>query len=709
MMKRRGFILNSVVLILLIPLLLLLATYEDVSSQILQAQSERVQVERSFSSTAYFDVDFQRALEIAGKRAILAVVDYTAVTGLFINSPVNETIRELILFGNSSQISIYENLPKIIGNQSLVRWLSLMREKLRTQGFYLLPENDTKIINNTEIIVAPLDSFRVIIKAKIYDITITDASGKVVYTGSIPKTTNYTYAIIDIRELEDPLFPPLTRGKYHRSIRACLYPFPELIERPIIALDGEGESDRRYITGFYDQDIFYNSTHIWSGNAYMTNITFGNVRVSPIYYLNEWDRGVLLFRDIMSSGGINWCNFYYEGRFNVTLQNTGSKDLVDVPVKIEVSKSDLPIDPRIRIYDENCSLVNFWVEKWKKSGNTVDIIIWVRTSIPAGSIKTLSIYFDDSAPINQGDPNLVFEFYEDFEDGVLDGWEFSGSNWTATTDEKYSGSYSAKSEGSNSCMYRNITISGTSELSFWWKLENGAQGALSFYLNGDQNGTTTSTSWENKIYQLSSGSYEIKWCFNSSKSNPKNGYVDLITIRKVGGSGVSINSSEIEFRPEYPLHSSNATAYNLQPFIECILDQRYFGTYEGWSFFERLEGTSINHEAYFNLSKQMQDELGVAENGRYYPIGLVSFMIADSDWDAKLVNLLNQLGISVSDQTSTDYYFLQYYFKNGDKVSGNIVWGISDYIDSFYMDNETAIAIFGEQGACDLLEGYTCS
>jgi len=170
MMKRRGFILNSVVLILLIPLLLLLATYEDVSSQILQAQSERVEVERSFSSTAYFDVDFQRALEIAGKRAILAVVDYTAVTGLFINSPVNETIRELILFGNSSQISIYENLPKIIGNQSLGRWLSLMREKLRTQGFYLLPENDTKIINNTEIIVAPLDSFRVVIKAKIYDI-----------------------------------------------------------------------------------------------------------------------------------------------------------------------------------------------------------------------------------------------------------------------------------------------------------------------------------------------------------------------------------------------------------------------------------------------------------------------------------------------------------------------------------------------------------
>jgi len=173
-MKRRGFILNSVVLILLIPLLLFVATYEDVSSQIIQAQSERVQVERSFSSTAYLDVDFQRALEIAGKRAIIATVDYVAITANFINSTkVNETIKELILFGNATPLSDYENLPKIMENQSLERWIGFMRERLREQGFYLLPENDTEIIENrTEIIVAPLDSFRVVIKAKIHNITI---------------------------------------------------------------------------------------------------------------------------------------------------------------------------------------------------------------------------------------------------------------------------------------------------------------------------------------------------------------------------------------------------------------------------------------------------------------------------------------------------------------------------------------------------------
>ncbi|NJE25922.1 hypothetical protein E3E22_04660 [Thermococcus sp. MV5] len=458
-MRRRGFVLNSAVLILLIPILLLVATYEDVSSQIIQAQSERVQIERSFSSTAYFDIDFQRALEIAGKRAVVAAVDYVSVTGRFLNSTmVNETIRELILFGNSTVFSDSGYNQDIMGNQSLEKWLKLVREKLMEQGFYLLPENDTLIINRTEIVVAPLDSFRVVVKAKIHNITIVDTSGKVVYTGSIPKTTNYTYAIVDIRELEDPLFPPMTGGKYHRSIRACLYPFPELIEKPIIALDGVGESTEKYIVGFYGQDILYNSTHIWKDSSYITNITLNGIPVSPIHSLNDWDRGVLVFKD------------------------------------------------------------------------------------------------------PQTQPKL-----------------------------------------------------------------------------------------------------------------------------------------------------SNATAYDIQPFIDCIIDQRYFGVYNGWSLFERLEGSSANHEAYFNLSKQLQEELGLLKNGKYYPIGLLSFLLPDSDWDAKLVNTLNQLGVLLDNQTVVDYYFLQYHFASGSKIEGYKMRGIEGYIDNFYIDNETAIAIFGEQGACDLLEGYTCS
>jgi len=144
------------------------------------------------------------------------------------------------------------------------------------------------------------------------------------------------------------------------------------------------------------------------------------------------------------------------------------------------------------------------------------------------------------------------------------------------------------------------------------------------------------------------------------------------------------------------------------------MDSRYFGVEDGWSFFERLEGSNTNHNAYVALAHQMQDELGVKFGNQYYPIGLVSFMIPHANYDEKLFNLFNTLGISVEEgQSSVDYYFLDYYFKGGSKVSGSRIWGISYGTMSsgdlstipFFIDNQTATAIFGSQGAQDLMTG----
>ena len=787
-MRRRGFILNSTILILLIPILLLLTTYEDVSSQIIQAQSERVQIERSFSSTAYFDIDFQRALEIAGKRAVIAAVDYVSVTGNFLNSTMaNETIRELILFGNSTVLSGYENLQKIMRNQSLIRWLGLMREKLREQGFYLLPENDTLIINRTEIVIAPLDSFRVVVKAKIHNVTIVDTSGKVVYTGSIPKTTKYTYAIVDIRELEDPLFPPMTGGKYHRSIRACLYPFPELIERPIIALDGVGESNKKYIVGFYGQDILYNSTHIWKDTSSITNITLKGVPVSPVYSLNDWDRGILVFRNLEISPEIKWCNLFYDNRVNVTILNNADVNLTNfqVPIELDLSsnKISLPQTPNITIYDENCNPINFWVEEWTFSSQganeNINALIWVNVTIPANSEKVLGIYFDENAIENWGNASKVFDFYDDFE-----GTSFETSKWINTPvagdngQNTGTGSWTVengllKSDTSNKA-YGLVSIQTFSApIIIEAKMRNNPDnldndvigvlfafqdwdkfyGAIIDYgdtswgastsLVADQldwqerfNDDTTRTTpmdgnWrviKVEFYQagharyylddsLISDRYDTWYSYSSGSVGLVSGYMgggahfDWIRIRKYADPMPSVSVSTIETKPqtELELKLSNATAYDIQPFIDCIVDQRYFGVYNGWSLFERLEGSSENHEAYFNLSKQLQKELGLLKNGKYYPIGLLSFLLLDSDWDAKLVNTLNQLGVSFDNQTVVDYYFLQYHFANGDKIEGYKVRGIEGYVDNFYLDNETAVAIFGKQAACDLLEGYTCS
>ncbi|ALV63911.1 Transcriptional regulator, GntR family domain / Aspartate aminotransferase [Thermococcus sp. 2319x1] len=759
-MRRRGFVLNSAVLVLLIPMLLLLATYEDVSSQIFRAQNERVLVERSFRGVAYFDSDFQRALEISGKRALIAAIDYVTATEEFIKQKMaNETLKDLILFGTSEELSGYENLEKIMQNQTIERWLILTREYLLEQGF-LIEQSNEEILNNMRITVGVLDSFTIFVKAKIPNITVRDFNGKIVYSGSIPKSGNPTYVFIDIRNLEDPLFPPMTGGRYSRSIRACVYPYPELTGRPVKVLEGKGSSDRSYVLGEFSRSI--GEDYIYFGDFYpgdgalayvllngslelsapiIVNTSVGGIPISPINVLDEGDAGVLVFRNLSAgSERKGWCALSYNYRVNVTITNPSPTTLtnfqVPITLKLSSNKISLPQTPNIVVYDGDCNPINFWVEKWEKTGNTVDLIIWVRTSISAGSSKTLSIYFDSSAPIEWGDPNLIFEFYEDFEDGNLDGWEFAGpTNWTATTDDARSGSYSAKSgvlssKRETSCMYRTVTVSGDSELSFWWKVNNN-KGILSFYLNNTLKDTTTNTNWQNKTYELSPSSYVIKWCFNTTKRNPKDsdvGYVDLIIIRKAGGSGVSVTSSEVESKPEYPLQPSVAKAYDLQPFLECLLEQRYFGVYNGWSIFERLEGSYDNHEKYEELANKTQDELGISYEDKHYPIGLVSFMIPHDSFDSKLYTLF-ALGLTArplkEGQSSADYYFLQYYFGNGNETNGYRMWGVSygtldvpyfifnppvdlSFIP-FFLDNQTAISILSNEAACDLLEGYTCS
>ncbi len=164
--------------------------------------------------------------------------------------------------------------------------------------------------------------------------------------------------------------------------------------------------------------------------------------------------------------------------------------------------------------------------------------------------------------------------------------------------------------------------------------------------------------------------------------------------------------------------SSNGRVYDLQTFIDCLMDQRYIATENGWSFFERLEGSDQNHLSYEKIANETQDEMGYTYGGRHYPIGLVSFMIPDPNYDLKLYNLFETLGLTVQEgESSVDYYFLNYYFHGGAKVVGYRVWGISEGILAtddlsmvpFFFFLGTSREVLGTEGTCDLLYGYICS
>lgn len=588
-MKRRGFVLNSLVLVLLIPLLLLIATYEDISSQIITAQAERLQVERTFRGVGYLELDFQKALEIAGKRALITAVQYVASTSDFIDPAygANNTIRDLLLYGSTSEIeSTYASLMQ---DQTIYYWLRETEQKLRRQGFRLSPDIST-IMNELEksTTVAPLDSFRIVIISKIPGIKIEDFTGKIVYNGSIPRNGNIT-AIISIQDVEDPLFSAVSKGKYARAVKACPYSFPELSSPPLIVLEGNGSSTSKYLVGEYlikggeviyggEGDIIFNSNNIWyyDGSAYITNITMNNLPIKPPTVLNSGDRGVLSF-----AAPTTWYSTL-QYRINVTI----------------INNEDQAIGP-------------------------------------------------------------VFINY------------------------------------------------------------------IQFYVDGTSlNETKTPKGWEKVEISLPTGDHTIGW---RQVGSSVIGYVDDVFVLQYPNIAINV-SSTLDGMPA--IVNVPARAYDIQPLLECIMGNRYFGIYNAPSFFERLEGSMVNHEEYVALAERVQDLLGISYYGTHYPIGLLSLMLpSDSpEYDTKLLDALHSFGVDLTqvevDQvTSADYYFLQYYFARNTTIKnekrGYRVWGISmgEYgagdlrIYPFFLDPETAIAVFGNRAdiACDLLEGYTCS
>ncbi|CUX78353.1 DUF2341 domain-containing protein [Thermococcus chitonophagus] len=416
---RRGFIINASVLVLLIPLILLLATYEEVSSQITLSQSERAYSERVYQIISTLQLEFKRALEISGKRAIIATIDYIAITGEFI-SPiygVNNTIRDLILYGNSP--SIYgRDVQKIMGNQTIEAWLKNINTQLKKQGL-LIGMNESTVLNNVDILVAPLDSFRIVVRAKINNITIKDVAGRVIYSGSIPEN-GYVYSVIDLNGLEDPMFSAVTGGMYQRIIKACKYTYPEIFNKPIKVIEGVGRSSYSPVIGRFSTVV--SPSTIYIGEKYpgdgalayvlqegdlsqttspiIVNTSSRGELVNPADVLTEGGMGVLVFES-----GSSWCNYTYQYRVAFTVPS----NYIGKLVLLEFNATQYPFTviphsgafAALRIYTSDCVEGSYWIEYW---GND-KILIWLRPTT-----TTYYIYYSKTTdvPLLRGSIPSVF-------------------------------------------------------------------------------------------------------------------------------------------------------------------------------------------------------------------------------------------------------------------------------------------------------------
>jgi len=89
----------------------------------------------------------------------------------------------------------------------------------------------------------------------------------------------------------------------------------------------------------------------------------------------------------------------------------------------------------IRFTDsDGTTLLNYWLEG---GCNTTSTRIWVKVpSIPASSTKTIYIYYGKPSASSASNGNATFEFFDDFEDGIIDTTKWIISNpLNATIDE----------------------------------------------------------------------------------------------------------------------------------------------------------------------------------------------------------------------------------------------------------------------------------
>ncbi len=114
----------------------------------------------------------------------------------------------------------------------------------------------------------------------------------------------------------------------------------------------------------------------------------------------------------------------------IITENSG-RDLIDFQVRIYLNNTNFDFtkanadgsDIRITTDDE-ITLLPYYIEKWDSTNQQA--VIWVKVpSIPAGSSVTIYMYYGNPNAVSESDGEAVFDFFDNFDSGVI-----SPSKWT---------------------------------------------------------------------------------------------------------------------------------------------------------------------------------------------------------------------------------------------------------------------------------------
>jgi len=118
----------------------------------------------------------------------------------------------------------------------------------------------------------------------------------------------------------------------------------------------------------------------------------------------------------------------------VTITEQSGNDLFDYPIRVEITDpqffEECPDQKYIECYFQDGSWIPHWVEEFDPANNKA--VIWVKVpQIPANGTVKVFIKVNPSRTEDLSDGEAVFDFFDDFEDGVIDTtkWTVQSGNW----------------------------------------------------------------------------------------------------------------------------------------------------------------------------------------------------------------------------------------------------------------------------------------
>ena len=121
----------------------------------------------------------------------------------------------------------------------------------------------------------------------------------------------------------------------------------------------------------------------------------------------------------------------------ISVQEVSGADVAAYQVKLELGPDSITWSlvngngKDVGFFDAQDNQLPHWFEQFNKGGQTA--VVWVRVeSLPAGGAKTIYMYYGGAGVSYDQDPDAVFVFFDDFEDGSWNAkWKKSNSSVNA--------------------------------------------------------------------------------------------------------------------------------------------------------------------------------------------------------------------------------------------------------------------------------------